>query len=257
MRSAAVYFLPHVPKCAGSTIINHMRFCREKVFVVTEKSERRSLGLNRMPMEKARFLTGHYLPRAAAQAFGGREIREIVLLRDPVSYFQSLYSFYVTTSPRRHRATTMDFDLWYRCQRKNPVSHALLSRYFRVAGISELLMSQRQTLDFLSLYFDCFWFVGSYRYCNLLLGSLSQEFGIDQEIEERNVGQKNFLLSGDNQNRILADNRLDQALYEAWAERLWRRDDVGRNGAMLPSWSQKIGSEISVCLARIQRHLMN
>ncbi|MDH7794243.1 MULTISPECIES: sulfotransferase family 2 domain-containing protein [unclassified Beijerinckia] len=257
MGSAAVYFLPHVPKCAGSTIINHMRLHRDQVVIITEKSQRHSVDISeRSTLENVRFFAGHYLPRTAVKIFLGQEIREIGLLRDPVGYFQSLYAFNIRTSARRDRAMTMDFDFWYRCHRKNPISHFLLSRYFRMPAVQELLMSQNQTLDFLSRQLDRFWFVGSYRHCNLLLDALSEEFQIGHAVEDKNVSRDNFVLSRRRRDMIRDDNRLDQALYEIWADRCWRGGNVARSAVGLSSWNRKMVDEASVCVARIERHLI-
>jgi hypothetical protein len=117
-------------------------------------------------------------------------------------------------------------------------------------------MTQRQTLDFLSEQFDRFWFVGSYRHCDLLLDDLSSEFGLSNVIESRNVSRDKIAMPDYFRNRILHENRLDQALYDIWADRLWRRGCVRTREPVLPTWSQKIRYEASVCLARIERHLI-
>jgi hypothetical protein len=254
---SVVYFFPHTPKCAGSTILKHMQVLQDDVIVVTKKPRPAEIIIRKgNAPRRPQFLTGHYLPQSASNLFEGQEIREIALLRDPVSYYQSLYQFYLRSSVRRHRARTIDFDLWYRCQRKNPISHFFLSRYFRILPVREILMTQRQTLDFLSEQFDRFWFVGSYRHCDLLLDDLSSEFGLSNVIESRNVSRDKIAMPDYFRNRILHENRLDQALYDIWADRLWRRGCVRTREPVLPTWSQKIRYEASVCLARIERHLI-
>jgi len=251
-----VYFFPHTPKCAGSTISSHMGALQDDVVVLTGKAWPGEARSRMQDIRRARFLTGHYLPRSASTLFEGHEIREIALLRDPASYFQSLYQFYLRSSVRRHRAKTIGFDLWYRCQRKNPVSHFFLSRYFRISPVREMGMTHRQVLDFLSEHFDRFWFVGSYHHCGLLLDDLSREFGLSNAVESRNVSRNSIPLPDHYRNRILQENRLDQALYDIWADRLWRGGHVNVREPALPSWSRKMRDEASVCMARIERHFI-
>ncbi|MDQ0473321.1 hypothetical protein [Labrys wisconsinensis] len=257
--AAPVYLCPHVPKCAGSTVIDHMRALPDGRFAMMEKPERRAFDQGAAPMlatlSRARFLTGHYLPHAVARLFEGRPVREIALLRDPVGYFRSFYRFYRRQTRRRDRAEAMDFAFWYRCQRRNPVSHFLLSRYWRVGVLRELLMSEDQAFDLLSERLERFWFVGSYRHCDRLLASLSLAFDLPAEVEDRNVSSDAFTLPAPLEDRIRRENRLDQALYEAFADRLWQGGPVGSRPAALPPWPHKALSEARLCLARIERHL--
>lgn len=251
-----VYFFPHTPKCAGSTILSHMGALRDDVVVMTGKTSLGEAMTRKEDIRRARFLSGHYLPRSASSMFEGHEIREIALLRDPVSYFNSLYQFYLRSSIRRRRAKTISFDLWYRCQRKNPISHFFLSRYFGISPVREIWMPHQQTLDFLSAQFDRFWFVGSYRHCDLLLDDLSSEFGLSNVVENRNVSRNSFPMQDQFRNKILQENRLDQALYDIWADRLWHGGRTGSREPALPSWGRKIKCEARVCLARMERHFI-
>src|SRR5271167_3987479 len=94
---APVYFLLHIPKTAGQTIQLHLAdHCAPGVFWQSRRRLRagrraRSGGLP--DFERARVISGHHVTRALEASFPGREIRRIVLLRDPLQLQVSFYNW--------------------------------------------------------------------------------------------------------------------------------------------------------------------
>src|SRR5579871_4687788 len=92
-----VYFLLHIPKTAGQTLQQHFaRHCAPGAFWQTTCRVKLTPGRRAAALPdpgRARVIAGHQLTRAFAGLFFGREIRPIVLLRDPLELQISLYNW--------------------------------------------------------------------------------------------------------------------------------------------------------------------
>ena len=96
-----LYLFYHVPKCAGTTLIAHLverapeRLLRPKV----RRGFLKEFGggvadLRRLPAALGGIdvVAGHTASASVARAFCGREVKPIVMLRDPASFLVSLYN---------------------------------------------------------------------------------------------------------------------------------------------------------------------
>ncbi|MEM0923544.1 MAG: hypothetical protein AAGI13_10895 [Pseudomonadota bacterium] len=226
---AATHFLLHVPKCAGTTVEAHFARHLGSAFLIAPRWENpmRNIIGNRykgLEMTGIRAVSGHSLSISLKPQAEG-EIRESVLLRDPLGYFLSFYNYRWA----RHAAGDAkppDFSLWYRTQRRNPITRFLLNRYFE-HGIPALYrFSSQGRLAWLEQRLAQFHFVGSYRYTGEMIAGISRELGLPEEAERANVTPVRHLTADQIPEplrlQILEENAADQALYDRWAERLWQ-----------------------------------
>jgi hypothetical protein len=256
-----LYVFAHVPKCAGSSVSQFFRATlpaeavmrvgpAERAFLVAGGPSAREA------VARSEFVIGHHLPRRVIELAGsGREIREMVMLRDPVSYFRSLYIFHLTHSRRSERSRAMGFEHWYRCQTPNPIVHFLLTRYLMVPGWRELLMREDDCLRLITQALRRFWFVASYQHCQTLIDRIAEERGLPTAPYRRNVAAEAFDLPQGFAQRILEENRADAALFEAWKDRLW---DLSADGerARVPAGRRRLFQMAETVTPRLTRSLM-
>ncbi|MDT3377041.1 hypothetical protein RNI52_06860 [Labrys neptuniae] len=230
--NTTVYLFPHILKCAGLSVRDYLLHDvppRGSAVIYSKPEQRPWLDpVNRVPQadrDEIRILFGHRLPRTAARGFEGRVIREVGLLREPVSFYVSLYNFLQKT-PERHRIVGMSFEQWYPTNKHNRISRFYFRHYFGLSSLGIRKMSQRQRFEFLSRQFETFWFVGDYRNCDAVMEQMTQDIGWKfEKLPHENAAPTNALRSQDIgealRQKILQDNALDLALYETWAERKW------------------------------------
>jgi len=233
MTTRVVHFLVHVPKCAGSTVEAHFgRFLGDGFLLAPrwENPLRQIIG-NRYPSLSAerlsgvRAVSGHSLSQRLGRHFAGAEIRQSVLLRDPVGYFLSLYNYRWVRFEAGLGREPPEFDAWYRSQRRDPISRFLLNRYFDEAIPALYRLSSAARLAKLESHLASFHFVGSYRRADEMIREVSADLGIPAGAERRNTTAVPHLhpdeLGDARRRRLLADNELDSALYNRWADRGW------------------------------------
>ncbi|MBY8976077.1 hypothetical protein KHP62_09690 [Rhodobacteraceae bacterium NNCM2] len=225
-----VHFLLHVPKCAGTTVERHFSQHLGKAFLIAPRwdSPLRDIIGNRYPGVETgglKVVSGHSLSVSLKESMPGAEIRESVLLRDPIGYFLSFYNYRWTRFDRGLGPKPPSLEGWYRRQRRNPISRFLITRYFEQGVPALYRFSSAGRLDWLEERLERFHFVGSYRRANEMIAGISRELSIPDEVHSRNVSPGKHLsadeLDGALADRILEDNALDVALYDRWASRGW------------------------------------
>jgi len=192
-----VHFLLHVPKCAGTTVEAHFRAVLGPRFLLAPRwrnplrnviGNRYSMAADDPRLPRVRVVTGHSLGVSLKRRFPGAEIRESVLLRDPVSYHLSLYNYRL----QRHHAGTgpepPGFARWYLAQRRTPISRFLLNHYFEQGVPALYRISSRDRLAFLEERLRDFWFVGSYRRADKMIAGISRELDVPARAAPRNAG---------------------------------------------------------------------
>jgi len=179
------------------------------------------------------------VPRAAKDGFQGRPVLEVGLLRDPTSWSVSMYNYLQKAQDNRHRVKGMSFETWYGTIKRNRISRFYLKNYFRTISTRMRLLSERNRFDFLSEHFETFWFVGDYRNCDDVAARIAQEVGVPFKKlprinEAPSTGVRVQDLSESMKDRIRSENALDQALYDAWSQRLWDGRPNLETGSDLP-----------------------
>lgn len=264
-----VYFMLHVPKCAGSTLIGHMdtHLGARSLEAPLWRNWRRNYIGNRYPfrpgdreVEEVALFHGHALSRSLAAHFPDAEVREAVTLRDPVGFFVSMYNYRAKRAVDGVGPEDPPFEVWYAAERKNPITRFLLYRYYGWAPWWLWLTSSRAKLVWLEQRLARFWFVGSYREMNALVNTTAQELGIPGNPERRNESTVKKV-SADSLDpalvsQIRSDNAVDAALFDRWSDRSF---DVSQRPAApteLPSrdWVAQIWGEIvsGIAKARIR-----
>jgi hypothetical protein len=232
-----VHFLLHVPKCAGTTVEDHFRATLGSGFLLAPRwhNPLRSVIGNRYSMSSddrrlphVKAITGHSMGILLKRHFPDAEIRESVLLRDPIGFHLSLYNYRVM----RHRDGTgpkpPEFASWYLAQRRNPISRFILNHYFE-QGIPMLYrLSSRDRLAWLEERLRAFWFVGSYQRADEMIAGISRELGVAGKAERWNSGPVDAMteasLGHSMRQRIITENAVDQALWDRWGQRGWKTD---------------------------------
>ena len=231
-----VHFFVHVPKCAGRSVELHLEqhlgprflYLRRKRGLKRHLSEHIYRIPQRFEPDSTDAISGHALGQSMKQHFPGREIRQSVLLRDPLSLLVSFYNF------RMSRFTFegwphVSFERFYQSRHLNPVSTFLLTNYLETSWAKLLTMSAAEKFDRISAALEHFWFVGDYRQCDRLIATVSEEFGIPDQAPRANVLDTKLLtvqtVPSAMRDRIMEDCALDQAIHDAWAKRGFREND--------------------------------
>jgi hypothetical protein len=233
MAPRSLYLLPHVPKCAGSTVEAHFAAQLGPAAVLLN---RRSTGIKWTPddlpeeqRDAIRVIAGHHVPRRTCLAFGGARVREAVLIRDPVSYKVSFYNF-LRARPIRPLPPDLEFEAWYRRSRKNLIVQFLLDHYFQLVFFDYRRWTGRMTLDFISDQFSRFWFVGPHTACGDLIRRIARDLRVAEDYAAANVATPGALKVGHLPpclvTRILEENAVDAALYERWGRQVHCHDPM-------------------------------
>ncbi|MEM1297994.1 MAG: hypothetical protein AAGH68_01850 [Pseudomonadota bacterium] len=254
-----VYFMLHVPKCAGSTLIGHMdkHLGERSLEAPLWRNWRRNYIGNRYPfkpgdreVEEVALFHGHALSRSLAAHFPDEEIREAVTLRDPVGFFVSMYNYRAKRAVDGVGPEDPPFEVWYAAERKNPITRFLLYRYYGWAPWWLWLTSSKAKLAWLEERLARYWFVGSYRDMNMLVNSVAEQVGIPGDPERRNESTVKKV-SADTLdrallNKILDENAVDAALFDRWKDRLFDSEAGPADPHSLPAndWIAQIRAEI-------------
>lgn len=235
-----VYFILHIPKCAGRTVQNFLKtkfgygesapvkkgrsgwyIGRRILFPGRRKAPYRFFGkryesLSAVSLSTVDFVFGFYVTKSMMAHFPDRNVKQAVLIRDPVSHFYSHYNFrmgkYVAQGLR-----PFGFDLWYKSRRPNPISKYLFA-YLEVPFIRHVFMSDQKKLDVILDGLADFWHVGLHNECGDLIARIAKEQRVSADFEARNVTQNQFMAFAEFNKRygrkIKEENGLDQAIFE-------------------------------------------
>ena len=230
-----IHFFVHVPKCAGTTVETHFRRTLGPggfALAPRWKNPLRDVIGNRaaLPADviaNGKVLSGHSLARSMARFFPGRELRESVLLRDPVGWHVSFYNYRLWRAADRGEPTPPPFEAWLRAQRRNPIARFLLMRYFEVGYPGIYRMSSRGRFVFLEAALAGFHFVGGHQRCDEAVAGISRDLGVDDAVEPHNVGGGRNVpgevrakdLPDALRLRIEAMHAVDALLHRRWKDR--------------------------------------
>ncbi len=234
--SREVWFHLHVPKCAGSTVEQHVAaHLGGEAFL--RPTRRHGIGYYfgrgyDIPVQRElsaiRFVSGHFFGRSVEQLFSSAEIRRTVLLRDPLSYTLSLYNYRMRRY-QKQGAGVVPFDVWRRSRGADPISTFILNRYLEIPLWRLLMLDRAAKAELLGRALEGFDFVGDISSCCDFVAQLSQRMGIPGVNARRNVTPTDErLIHADNLSasvlaEIRASTALDQWLWESYRERGWER----------------------------------
>jgi tetratricopeptide (TPR) repeat protein len=222
---APVYFLLHIPKTAGQTIQLHLEeHCAAGRFWGV--ADRRAAP----PAAPARVraVAGHGLRQSLERIFAGREIRRVVLLRDPLGLQLSLYNYRMMNYLAKGLGT-YGFELHLRAQPRDWIAHLVLADWLEIPWARLLAMPQARKYDLLNEALARFWFVGAHSDCDRLLAALAPDLEVPGEAPPRNTAREwrrqtgwrplaEEELAGATRSAFRARNPLDHALWESWRD---------------------------------------
>lgn len=226
-----VYFLYHVPKCAGRTIELHIAGAMPPSSVYRPLKPR---GFSRLHARQykdldtsgIRVVEGHYVGSSIEAHFPGYAIKRSVLLRDPLSHLVSYYNFrmmrYLAQGLR-----TYSFEIAYHAMQRNFLTHYILKHFLEMSWLDIANLSDADKYDIVNRFLSTFWYVADYSKCDDLVAALGRELGISGGAAQRNtqkgwesrvnwVSLRTEDLSATAIDRIRRENSLDQQLWETW-----------------------------------------
>jgi len=262
-----VHFVLHVPKCAGTTAERHFERHLGPGFRIAPRwrSPLRQIVGNRYPglteatMAGVSVVSGHSLSTGLRRKFPDAEIREYVLLRDPVSHLVSIFNLRWRTYEAGSGPNPGSFAHWYARQRRNQISRFLLNRYFEQGIPAMYRLSSAARLAYLERRLARFRFVGAHTRADEMIGAVSAELGIPDRAERFATTRQPKLAPGAVGEamaaRIRRENRLDQVLYERWADRGWQPGATAEATALRPAPSLPRADHLRYVLGDIRSGL--
>lgn len=233
--SSPVHFVYHVPKCAGRTIDRHLATALPKSAYHRLKKKR---GLGRLltrydsarlpDPRHAKVVGGHFLGLSLDPLFAGRPIKRSLLLRDPASHFVSYYNYRMTRYISRG-LQPYGVEVAYGATQRNFVTHYILKNFLELSWIQIAALADEDKYDLANAFLATFWFVGDYRLCDDFLAALGNRLKISANATPRNTMSElvqrvgwtpvtTDQLSPRMFADILAENSIDQKLWETWRE---------------------------------------
>lgn len=266
-----VYYLFHVPKCAGRTIDRHLSlYAQEGRYFRAKK--RKGFGrlfsprhaLSGMPdPSQLNAISGHYLGASVEDFCAGREIRRALLLRDPVSHLVSYYNYRM----QRYIAQGMQpysFELAYRATQRDFITHYILRNFLEIPLPRLWLMTRPQKWALVNEFLSRFWFVGDYRKCSELIEAIAPDLGVPDRAVPQNIctGNSNHPtwrpisvsdLSPEMIRRIREENSLDQRLWQTWRGAGLNVQDVNEMALLAPAKLKFSLQEVSRLIHQLRR----
>ena len=131
----------HVPKCAGTTVENHLHAeLGENGFWAPGKRTRKfPLGwfgrkynaTPRAAVKDIRAISGHFVGRSVEDMFPDRRIVRSIILREPEALLLSYYNYRMMRYMTRGQ-NAYGFSLFLRATRQNFITHFLLERWLEL-----------------------------------------------------------------------------------------------------------------------------
>jgi hypothetical protein len=246
-----VFYLAHVPKCAGQTVERYTEqilppeaILRPKkaapvVRYLTGRGWRRPPGLDPAAV---RVVSGHFMGRDIGALLPAHQPRESILVRDPVGLFLSWYNYRMTRYRSQGRAIP-PFEAWYETQGRNPVTRHLFTRHLNWSTPRFLATPVGRLATEATAVLDGFWFVASYRRVDDLLAAVAAHFGTS--VTPRHVNRTDYAfrtlasLDPGFVSRLDRENALDAYIYARYADRLF--DPAATAAAEMPRSSSTLG----------------
>lgn len=228
-REAPVYFLLHIPKTAGQTIQLHLaEHCAPGAFWQPRRRLWRFGRVGDVPgdLGRVRVVGGHDVAHSLEARFPGREIRRVVLLRDPVGLQLSLYNYRMMNYLAKGLGT-YSFGLHLAALPRDYMTHLLLIRWLELPRAVVMAMSAARKYEILNRMLAGFWFVGAYTDCDRLIAAIAADLGVPPRAAPRNTAAEwgkrvewrpltEAELTAADRAAILAHNPIDTALWESW-----------------------------------------
>jgi len=232
--NTAVYFILHIPKTAGQTIQYHLaEHCPPGAFwnppglpYPQSLFGRRHRPAGSGEVSRVRAVAGHDLGRSLERQFPGREIRRVVLLREPLSLQLSLYNYRMMNHLAKGLGT-YPFAVHLRAQPRDFIAHWLLARWLEIPWPRLMVMSDGDKYRLINRALGQFWFVGDYTDCDRVVAAIAPDLAVPVTARPRNTARQwhkqvkwepltEAALSPGLREAVYRQNPLDRALWESW-----------------------------------------
>ena len=232
--NTAVYFILHVPKTAGQTIQYHLaEHCPPGAFwsprlvpYPLSLFGRRHRLAGQGDVSRVRAVAGHDLGYSLERQFPGREIRRVVLLREPLSLQLSLYNYRMMNHLAKGLGT-YGFPVHLRAQPRDFIAHWLLARWLEIPWPRLMAMSNDDKYRLLNRALAQFWFVGDYTDCDRVIAAIAPDLGVPATAPPRNTARQwhkqikwepltEAAMPPGLRDAVRRQNPLDRALWESW-----------------------------------------
>ena len=247
-RKAPVYFILHIPKTAGQTIQLHLaEHCAPGIFWQPRHRywPPRRFGGVPADLSLVRAVSGHDVARSLEARFPGREIRRVVLLRDPVGLQLSLYNYRMMNYLAKGLGT-YGFALHLDSLPRDYIAHLLLSRWLGLPWPAVMAIGAARKVEILNRMLAGFWFVGAHTDCDRVIAAIAPDLGVPAKAAPRNTSAEwakrvewrpltEADLTPAARTAILARNPIDAALWENWREAGFAAREV-RPRPLDPHW---------------------
>jgi tetratricopeptide (TPR) repeat protein len=224
-----VYFLLHIPKTAGQTIALHLAEHGAPGILWQPRRQPWPLrGFANAPddLSRVRAVAGHDVAHSLEAYFPGRDIRRVVLLRDPLELQLSLYNYRMMNYLAKGLGT-YGFALHLRSLPRDYMAHLLLVRWLGLPWPAVMAMNGARKYEILNRMLAEFWFVGAYTDCDRLIAAIAPDLGVPlraaprntaaewgKRVEWRPLGMADLTPAA--RAAMLARNPIDAALWESW-----------------------------------------
>jgi hypothetical protein len=244
--AAKLHLIMHVPKCAGTSVEQHLHsHLGPKRFWITRKRSRsmplsvlsRKYHAPSVPIENIAAVSGHFLGRSIEQMFPDRQIVRSAILREPQRQVLSLYNYRMM---RYLKSGLKPYPFHYhlRSLPTNPVAHFILERWSELSWPQLAAMSSKRKVAELDRALATFDRVVDISEANDLIAWLSRDLGVPEQSSEHNTSREWEAVTGwqplrledlSRADRAEMDERLqiDRYLWRRWA----RAEDVAWSGS--------------------------
>ena len=229
--NSPVYFILHIPKTAGQTIQYHLaEHCPPGAFWNPRRVPY-PLSLwgrryRRGEASRVRAVAGHDLGSSLERQFPEREIRWVVLLREPLSLQLSLYNYRMMNHLAKGLGT-YPFAVHLRAQPRDFVAHWLLARWLEIPWPRLMVMSDDDKYRLLNRALGQFWFVGDYTDCDRVVAAIAPDLAVPAIARPRNTAEQwhrqikwepltEAAMSPGLREAVRRQNPLDRLLWESW-----------------------------------------
>jgi tetratricopeptide (TPR) repeat protein len=233
-RTTAVYCILHIPRTAGQTIEYHLAehcppgalWSPRRVPYPLSLFGRRYRHAELGDTGRVRALAGHDLCSSLERRFPEREIRRIVLLREPLSLQLSLYNYRMMNHLAKGLGT-YSFAVHLGAQPRDFIAHWLLARWLEIPWPRLMMMSDDDKYRLLNRALGQFWFVGDYADCDRVIAAIAPDLEVPAIARPRNTARQwhkqikwqpltEANLSPQLRDAVRRQNPLDRALWETW-----------------------------------------
>jgi hypothetical protein len=227
----------HVPKCAGTTVEEHLEGELGSPGFWSAPKRTRKFPLELFgrkydsnlpgPAEQVRAVSGHFAGRSLAKLFPGRRIVRSLILREPKSLMLSYYNFRMMLYLSKGQSP-YSFSLFLRSMRMNPVTHFLLARWAEMPWIEMASLPANRKVAILDKMLGEVDYVDDISQADSVIASISRAIGIAERAPRRNTAAERLTetrwklvryddLSEEDRRLLKSRTRVDRYLWRRWA----------------------------------------